>query len=76
MSGNLCDRRPCRRLGAITGLLDFQMHGESNEDLRATLIVSAPSAPEAHRVTLFYCPFCGMRLDDHLVEGMQRSRSA
>lgn len=51
------------------------MEGERNGDLKASILATNGSAPDLYHVTLHYCPFCGMRMDEDLIELIQRTRN-
>lgn len=80
----ICDRRPCSGLAKIFPLLQFKMLGELNDDLKAVLSASDPEAINSQSmaggqlcpVVLHYCPFCGMRLEEEVIEYMQRAKGA
>jgi len=74
----ICDRRPCSGLTNMLPFLSFRMMGEENEDLRVIILTVKPvsNSPEdvrAQPLVLHYCPFCGMRLEEDVIEFMQRT---
>jgi hypothetical protein len=81
MAERVCDRRPCAGLTKVLPLLSLTMIGEGNEDQVVAVIFekiragdSKESAPEQSRVKLRYCPFCGMRLEEDIIETLMGLR--
>lgn len=71
MADRICDKRPCTPLGQALPTLEL---ATVNSNLVITTTFSKSSAQTPLRVTLLYCPFCGMRLDADIVEALYRAR--
>lgn len=76
MPENVCDKTPCLPLRSAMPGLTTEMLGESNDDLRVVVEVRGYEPPDVRlRITLLYCPFCGVRLDGDLVHAVARERA-
>lgn len=62
MSKRVCDLRACESLERTLPFVSLEMQGEEDCDQRVVADFVRQEEGRCRRVTLLYCPFCGMRL--------------
>lgn len=73
MAERICDKRPCSTLAGVFPVLDLSV---VDRQLSITASLSKLSAQVSLRVTLLYCPFCGMRLSEDIIGALSKAKGS
>ena len=76
MADLLCDKRPCASLAQVITALDLDASVRSMRGPAIVTNFSKSSAQPLLRVTLRYCPFCGMQLDEDIARAVSKARGS